>query len=120
ESVGRPARQSVLRGLLLVVDDEVRLVATARTGPKESVEEVHVDAATAGRARSQALVAAADSLEPFAAEGEVVAAPQGPGRGAAAELNPALARPRRDRHRAGRRVRQRQHSPSDEVESVAV
>src|SRR3712207_8806776 len=54
----------------LVVDDDVGLVPRARSGAHEAVEEVHVDAAPSGGAGSQALVAAADALEPLAPRSE--------------------------------------------------
>ena len=71
--------QSALTSRPLVQDDHARLVPRPSARAEQPVEEVHVQPAAERRARAEALVAAADPLEPVAAEGEVVPAADVPG-----------------------------------------
>ena len=106
-SVGRASLEAAPAGGGLVEDDRAGLVPSPAAPSQHAVEQVHVESSPARRAGPQALVAAADSVEPLPAQREVVAAADLPGGRAAAELAPPGAPARGHREGPVARPRER-------------
>ncbi len=101
-------------GHALVVHQRARLVPAGATGTQHPVEEIHVEGALAGGARPEPRVASAHPLEPFPADGEIVAAAHQPGQGLPAELPPGGTGTRGHRMSPGARRLEREHPSGHE------